>query len=128
MNDEPPPLLVGGLPPAMKLLTAAFLLYSSSISRLFWLRRKRKTPPAIAAMAAIPTTTPAAMPALLGPPLDDPLVDAVGEPLAVTTMVCPPTVTTEGLAVVVDDGVLEAELAAVVVSALATLLSSRPVR
>ena len=91
MNEEPPPLLVGGLPPAMKLLTAAFLLYSSSISRLFWLRMKRKTPPAIAPMAAIPTTTPAAMPALLGPPLDDPdpLVDAAAEPLAVTTTVCP---------------------------------------
>jgi hypothetical protein len=44
-----------------------------------------------------------------------------------TVRYLPPTVTTEGLAVLVDDGVLEAELAEVVVSALATLLS-RPVR
>jgi len=131
VNDEAPPLLLGGFPPAMKLLTAAFRLYSSSISRLFLLRKKRKTPPAIAATATSPTTTPAAMPALLGPPLDDDpklVADAVGEPLAVTTMVCPPTVTTDGLAVVVCEGMLEAdELEAEVVTALPTLLS-KPVR
>jgi hypothetical protein len=53
---------------------------------------KRYTPPAIAEMATIPTTTPAAMPALLGPPpdLDDPEdAAALAELLAVTTMVCP---------------------------------------
>jgi len=132
VSDEAPLLLVGGLPPAMKLLTAAFLLYSSSISRLFLLRMKRKAPPTIAATATIPTTTPAAMPALLGPPLDDdpePVADAVGEPLAVTTIVCPPTVTTDGLAVVVCEGVLEVDdVLAEVVTALPTLLSSKPVR
>lgn len=92
MNEEAPPLLVGGLPPAMNWLTAAFLLYSSSTSRLLLLRTKRYTPPAIAQIATIPTTTPAAMPALLGPPLDFDVddVDAVlAELLAVTTIVCP---------------------------------------
>jgi len=47
----------------------------------------------MAAIATIPTTTPAAMPALLGPPplVDDPVVDADGseELLAVTTTVWP---------------------------------------
>jgi len=105
VNDEAPPLLVG-LPPATKLATAAFLLYSSSTSRLFLLRMKRKAPPAIAAMATIPTTTPAAMPALLGPLDfdDESAADEFAELLAVTTMVCPPTVTTDGLAEVVDEG------------------------
>jgi len=107
VNEEAPPLLLGGLPPATKLATAAFLLYSSSTSRLFLLRMKRKAPPAIAAMATRPTTTPAAMPALLGPLDfdDESAADEFAELLAVTTMVCPPTVTTDGLAEVVDEGV-----------------------
>ena len=101
MNAESPELLVGGLPPPMKLLTAAFLLYSSSTSRLFLFRIKRKIPPAIAPIATIPTTTPAAMPALLGPPLDDAgLAEAVADPgvsgAAVTMTVEPGCVTTEG--------------------------------
>jgi hypothetical protein len=94
----------------MKLLTAAFLRYSSSTSRLFLLRIKRKTAPAMAEIATIPTTTPAAMAALFGPP---PLLTAVadaGEVLlvelpAVTTTVWPPTVTTEGGVLTVADGV-----------------------
>jgi len=51
----------------------------------------------MAAIATTPTTTPAAMPALLG--LDEPPpVEGVGE--AVTTIVCawPPIVTTDGVA------------------------------
>lgn len=119
--NEEPPLLPGGLPPAMKLLTAAFLLYSSSTSRLLLFRMKRYTPPEIAATATIPTTTPAAMPALLGPVALDPVDDALGEPVAVTTMVCPPTVTTDGLALVVDEGT-EAEELVDAVSAMGTLL------
>lgn len=107
MNEEAPPLLVGGLPPLMKLLTAAFLLYSSSTSRLRLFLTKIYPPPAIAAIATMPITTPAAMPALLGPEEDDEL-DAVEEPvawlLAVTTTVCPPTVTTDGEADAVVEG------------------------
>lgn len=125
--SEEPPLLVGGLPPATKLLIAAFLLYSSSTSRLLWFRMKRNTPPAIAAIATTPTTTPAAMPALLGPLPEDPLWDALEEPEAVTTMVCPPTVTTDGLALVVDEGV-EAPLLADAVSAPAEGLAAGLVR
>jgi len=103
VNAESPPLLVGGLPPPMKLLTAAFLLYSSSTSRLFLFRMNRKIPPAIALRATIPTTTPAAMPALLGPPLDDAgLAEALAEPelagsgFAVIITVEPASVTTDG--------------------------------
>lgn len=129
VNDEVPLLLWGGLPPAMKLLTAAFLLYSSSISRLFLLRRKRKVPPIIAHTATTPTTTPPAIPALFGPELDDD--DAVGEPLAVTTTVCPPTVTIDGLVEDVDEEGLLVEAAGVVLESSAapvTEASLRPVR
>lgn len=129
--SETPPLLVGGLPPEMKLLTAAFLLYSSSTSRLFRLRKNRNAPPTIAEIATIPTTTPAAMPVLLDPFDDDDdddgndelEVDAFAtDPVAVTTIVCPPTVTTDGFTdveiggVVVDVVELSTEA-----SALATL-------
>jgi len=110
VNEEAPPLLVGGLPPPMKLLTAAFLLYSSSTSRLRLFLMKIYPPPAIAAIAIMPITTPAAMPALLGPEEDE--LDAVEEPvawlLAVTTTVCPPTVTTDGEADAVVEGLLVA--------------------
>lgn len=61
-------------------------------------------PPPMAAMATMPTTTPAAMPALFGPP------DALAEPVAVTTTVCPPTVTTDGFADVVADGFVADEV------------------
>jgi len=68
-------------------------------------------PPAIAAIAIMPITTPAAMPALLGPEEEDEL-DPVEEPvawlLAVTTTVCPPTVTTDGEADAVVEGLLVA--------------------
>jgi hypothetical protein len=77
----------------------------------------KKIPPAIAAIATIPTTTPAAMPALLGEDDFDDVVSAgavlVDELLAVTTTVCPPTVTTDGLAVDVGDAVVVAFFVAV---------------
>jgi len=112
--SETPPLLDGGLPPAMKLLAAAFLLYSSSTSRLFRLRKNRKAPPAIAEIATIPTTTPTAMPVLLGPPGDDgddgndelEVCAFAVDPGAVTTIVCPPSVTTDGFTGVVAEGVV----------------------
>jgi hypothetical protein len=113
LNDEAPPLLVARFPPlAIKLLTAAFLRYSSSTCRLFWLRTNINTPPAMAAIATIPTTTPAAMAALFGPPpllvglADGDAVLLIALP-AVTTTVWPPTVTTEGGAVVVGEGVFD---------------------
>lgn len=130
LNEEAPPLLVGGLPPWIKLLTAAFRRYSSSTSRLFLFLMKRNIPPAIAAIATMPITTPAAIPALLGPEEDE-IFSAeevpVEELLAVTTTVCPPTVTTDGLAVlvavdfpvalaVVADDVSDAEASALVTS------------
>jgi len=104
LNDEVPPLLLGGLPPLIKLLTAAFLLYSSSTARLRLFLMNRYRPPAIAAMATIPMTTPAAIPALFGPEDDDFCEAPVAELLAVTTTVCPPIVTTDGEAVLVDVG------------------------
>jgi hypothetical protein len=55
-----------------------------------------------------PTTTPAAIPALLAPP-DDPL-PAAAVALAVTTTVCPFTVTTDWVAdAVVEGEVLEVD-------------------
>jgi len=52
----------------------------------------------------MPTTTPAAMAALfVPPPLDLAAAVELPDAAAVTTMVCPPTVTTEGFAVVVDE-------------------------
>jgi len=82
-------------------------------------------------MATIPTTTPAAMPALLGPPpdFDDPEdAAALAELLAVTTMVCPPTVTTDGLAEVVEEGVVTDELGEADDSAPAFATVPEPVR
>lgn len=118
LNDEAPPLLLGGFPPpAMKLLTAALRLYSSSTSRLFLLRMNKNAPPAIAAIATIPTTTPAAMPALLGLPellAAMAVVEVAAEALdvaetgpAVTTTVSPGRVTNDGVADLVDDGVVD---------------------
>jgi hypothetical protein len=52
-------------------------------------------------MAMIPTTTPAAMPALLLPPPPDDLAELE----AVTTIVCPALVMTEGAAVWVTVGI-----------------------
>lgn len=105
------PLLPGGLPPpAIKLLTAAFLLYSSSTSRLLRLRIRREIPPAIAPMAVSPTTTPAAIPALLGLlELEDPVDEVefdVDVGVDVTTTVCP-TVTTGGFPLL--EGIADAE-------------------
>jgi len=108
LNEETPPLLDGGLPPPIKLLTAAFLLYSSSTSRLCLFLMNRYAPPAMAARTTIPITTPAAIPALLGPEEDfelDAAAVPVAELLAVTTTVCPPTVTTDAVAEVVEDPV-----------------------
>jgi hypothetical protein len=89
----------------------------------------------MAARTTIPITTPAAIPALLGPDEEFEFEAAavpVAELLAVTTTVCPPTVTTDAVAEVVDDPValpaaadvvveddeLELELAALVTSAV----------
>lgn len=59
----------GALPglPAVKLLMAAFRRYSSSTARRLLDRRKNQIPPRMADMASTPITTPAAMPAVLGP-------------------------------------------------------------
>jgi hypothetical protein len=78
------PAELPGLPPLMKALTAACLLYSSSTSRRRFALMKNQAPPAIAAIAMIPTTTPAAMPAVLGP--EEPLPEP-GALEAVTTTV-----------------------------------------
>jgi hypothetical protein len=115
VNDESPALLVGGLPPpVMKLLTAAFLLYSSSTSRLFLFRMNKNSPPAITAMATMLTTTPTAMAALLGPLFDDSgVAEAVEDPevpgAAVTTVVVPGAVITDGFVAVVSDAVVDVE-------------------
>lgn len=68
-EPEYPPLLPGGLP-GKNVLMAAFRRCFSS-SSLFRLRRmKKKMPPMMPATATTPTTTPAAMPAVLvDPPL-----------------------------------------------------------
>jgi len=64
-------------------------------------------PPEIAAMATIPTTTPAAIPALLGPPEDEDVDvdDGVDETGAVTTTVCPGAVIVDAFEVVAVEGV-----------------------
>ena len=65
------------------------------------------TPPIIAATRTTPTTTPAAIAALFEPPDPDDLgedVAAAAFPGAVTTMVCPASVTTEGACVLVVVG------------------------
>jgi len=85
------------------------------------------------AMTKRPTTTPTAIPALLGLlELEEPeLLEE--EPVAVTTTVWPPTVTTEGFAVVVEEALafaLALEAAATsdeVASALVTVVV-KPVR
>ena len=109
MNEDPPLLLFGGClpPPAMKLLTAAFRLYSSSIARLRRFFINKNVPPTMAAIATSPTTTPAAIPALLDPPD----FAAVAVLLAVTKTVCPPItdVTTDGF----EDAVAEGDDSAV---------------
>ena len=80
---------VGLLPPATKLSIVADRLYSSS--RAFWrLRRiKNQTPAAIAIMATTPTTTPAAMPAVLVPPSSSSLSPSDGALDCVTMTVWP---------------------------------------
>jgi len=94
---------------------------------------KRKIPPAIAAAATTPTTTPAAMPALLGPDFLLPTIaaaelDAAAALDACTVTVSPPTVTTDGVADVVDVGATdEEELAAPDASAFGALVAI-PVR
>lgn len=106
VNEDAPPLLVGGLPAPMKLLTAAFLRCSSSIARLFLYLINKNKPPISAAAATTPTTAPAAMAALFVPPdlaAPEPEVELEGP--AVTMTVSPPTVTTDGFADVVDEGV-----------------------
>ncbi len=50
-----------------------------------------------------PTTTPAAIPALLAPPPED-TPEELGLALAVTTTVCPPIVTTDWVADAVFEG------------------------
>lgn len=92
VNEDAPPLLPGAFPPLMNWLTAACLLYSSSISCFFLLRRNIHRPPAMAATAINPTTTPTAMPTVLGPDflvpeLEVPLPVVVAPGFAVTTIV-----------------------------------------
>jgi len=65
-------------------------------------------------MATMPTTTPAAMAALLGPPFDDTgvaegLADSVVPGAAVMTTVDPGCVTTDGFVAVVSVAVLDVE-------------------
>ena len=97
-SDMDPAELVGGF--ALKSL-ATLRRYSSSTARLLRLRKMKKTTPAIALKATMPTITPAAMPALLGP-LDG------GVCVVVMTVswasVWPGAVTTIVLAFVTTDG------------------------
>jgi len=79
-------------------------------------------------MTTMPTTTPAAMPVLLDPFDDDDdgndesEVDAFAtDPVAVTTIVCPPTVTTDGFTDVVEGVVVDVVELCTGASALATL-------
>lgn len=60
-----------GLPPPTKLLMTAWRRYSSSTARRLRARTNKMTPPIMAQKAITPTTTPAAMPALLGPPEEE---------------------------------------------------------
>jgi hypothetical protein len=74
----------------MKELTAAFLLYSSSTWRFLRWRKKRNRPPTAAAIATKPTTTPAAIAALLGPDFElAGIAVDVTEEDGVTKIVCP---------------------------------------
>ena len=66
-SDSDPTELVGGF----ALYSPEILRrYSSSTARLLRFRRKKNIPPAIALNATMPTTTPAAILALLGPAED----------------------------------------------------------
>ncbi|KAI9707212.1 MAG: hypothetical protein M1836_000172 [Candelina mexicana] len=107
------PALPGGLSAAAALLIAAFLRYSSSTARLFLDRKNRYPPPSIAANATTPTTTPAAIPAVLVPFEDGfgAIEDAVAGPLlgvdcpgAVTNTVGPPAVTTDAVSMMTGVG------------------------
>jgi hypothetical protein len=77
----------------------------------------RNRTPATAEIAASPSTTPTAMPVLLAPPEEEEVdeyargVD-VAELLATSVTVWPSTVTTDGFAVVVEDGTDEDSAAA----------------
>lgn len=120
-KTEFPPELPGLEFAEVKALMAACRLYSSSTCLRFFERRKNQTPPAMAAIATTPTTTPAAMPALLGP-----VSPALDEAEAVTTIVWPPIVTTDGadetlvdpafgVAVADVDAVVDDEVSALVI-------------
>jgi len=65
----------------------------------------KNKPPISAAAATTPTTAPAAMAALFVPPDLAEAEAEVEEGPAVTMTVSPPTVTTDGFADVVDEGV-----------------------
>ena len=65
-SDVDPAELVAGFR-VLKLFAAALRWYSSSRAFLFRFLRKKNNAPAIAATATTPTTTPAAIPATLGP-------------------------------------------------------------
>lgn len=78
---------------------AEFRWYPASTARRFRLRRKKNSPPATAPTAAIPTTTPAAIPAVLGP-----LAFFSGAAGDGTAFVWPGAVTTMVLARVMVDG------------------------
>ena len=98
--------LVSDFPPVTKPLTAALRLCSSSIAWFLLRLRKKTARPIMAARAMTPTTTPTAMPTLDVPP---PLLCCeleVALAVGVATTVVPAlTVTTDGFADVVDDGV-----------------------
>jgi len=87
----------------IKELIVALRRYSSSTARRFRALKKNHVPPIIAATAIIPTTAPAAMPALLPPDL---LLEDPDAPFTTVT-VEPPTVTTDGGALFELDGVDE---------------------
>ena len=93
--------VLDGFPLVVKLLIETLRLYSSSTARRLRCRRNKKSPPAIAQTATIPTTTPAAMPAVFGPfefsfSAEDGAGAVVVWPGAVTTTVFP-MVTTDGV-------------------------------
>ena len=97
-SDVDPAELVGGFAPYV---FARLRRYSSSTARFLRFRKKKKTPPAIALKATMPATTPAAMPALLGPLDCGACIVVIMVSLA---LVSPGAVTTMVLAFVIADG------------------------
>ena len=97
-SDTDPAELVGGFAPKPP---TKLRRYSSSTALLLRFRRKKNIPLAIALSATIPTTTPAAIPALLGPFEDGACVVVM---IVCCAVVWPAAVTTIVLALVTTDG------------------------